>query len=350
MPAMRIAAGSPSRTVVVAVALISLAGCGSIGGSPSTDPTTTLHPEATSSPEAPATSSAEPEPTHIAAATGAPVAIPSSSLTVDLGGETNGVAVCDGSVWVAVGAPRDEIVRIDPGSGHVIGTIKDGFNLTCLDGEPWAAVGDEVRHVDPETMKTVASVPVKAYYVGVGAGSVWAPTGHDVVRIDPETAEVVATIPVHEYLDVTEVDGNDDAVWATVKLADMVYRIDPATNTVVAEIPAGDFAHGILVQPDAVWISNGHEETVTRIDPSTNETLFVDGPGSGVGLGEGSGSVWSSSRDGGDLFRIDPTTNQAVPLVHVGGWPYGIAATDSTLWVSDGLESVYGIPFSELDD
>ena len=307
--------------------------------------------EATSSPEAPATASAEPEPTHIAAATGATVAIPSSSLTVDLEGETNGVTVCAGSVWVAVGAPRNEIVRIDPETGDVVGAIKDGSNLTCLDGEPWAAVGGtEIRHVDPETMKTVASVPVNTYYVGVGAGSVWAPSGHDVVRIDPETAEVVATIPVHEWLDVTEVEGNDDAVWATVKLANMVYHIDPATNTVVAEIPAGDFAHGILVQPEAVWISNAHEETVTRIDPSTNETLFVDGPGSGVGLGEGSGSVWSSSRDGGDLFRIDPTTSQAVPLVHVGGWPYGIAATDTTLWVSDGLVSVYGIPFSELDD
>ena len=338
------------RTALAVVALICLAACSGTGSLPSAAPGATSLVEATSSPEAPATGSAEPEPTHIAAATAATVAIPSSSLTVDLEGETNGVAVCAGSVWVAVGAPRDEIVRIDPETGDVVGSIKDGSNLTCLDGEPWAAVGEhEIRHVDPETMETVASVPVKTWYVGVGAGSVWAPSGSDIVRIDPETAEVVATIPVHEWLDVTEVDGNDDAVWATVKMANLVYRIDPATNTVVAEIPAGDYAHGILVQPEAVWISNAHEETITRIDPSTNETLFVDGPGSGVGLGEGSGSVWSSSRDGGDLFRIDPTTSQAVPLVHVGGWPYGIAATDTTLWVSDGLVSVYGIPFSELD-
>ena len=129
----------------------------------------------------------------------------------------------------------------------------------------------------------------------------------------------------------------------------MVYRIDPSTNTVVTEIPAGAFAHGILVQPEAVWISNAHEDTVTRIDPSTNEALFVDGPGSGVGLAEGNQFVWSSSR-GGDLFRIDPATSQAVSLVHVGGWPYGIAATDTMLWVSDGLDSVHGILLSELDE
>ena len=351
MPATRFAApGASARIVPAVVALLLVAGCVSVGGMPSAIPSASSSAVATSSPKAEATASSEPQAAHIPAATGVPVAVPRGSMTINLEGETNGVTACAGSVWVAVGAGRDEIVRIDPASGDVVGAIKDGFNLTCLDGEPWAAVGGaEIRHVNAETTGTVASVPVGTYYVGVGAGSVWAPSGPDVVRIDPETAEVVATIPIHPYLDVTEVEGNEDAVWATVKSADMVYRIDPATNTVVAEIPAGAFAHGILVQPGAVWISNAHEETVTRIDPATDEALFVDGPGSGVGLGEGSGYVWSSSRDG-DLYRIDPTTSQAAPLVHIGGWPYGIAATNTTLWVSDGLVSVYGIPFSELDE
>ena len=83
----------------------------------------------------------------------------------------------------------------------------------------------------------------------------------------------------------------------------MVYRIDPATNTVVAEIPAGDFAHGILVQPEAVWISNAHEETVTRIDPSTNETLFVDGPGPGSG--------WARGADPSGRLRATEETSSA---------------------------------------
>ena len=352
MPAMRIAStGAQARTMPAVVALLLLAGCSSVGSSSPAIPAASSPPEETPFPERDvATPSPAPEAMHVPPATGVPVELPSNSMRVNLDGETNGVTVCAGSVWVAGGLGIDAIVRIDPASGDVVGSIDDGFNLACLDGEPWAAVGGaEIRHVNPKTMKTMASVPVSTYYVGVGAGSVWAPSGPDVVRIDPETAEVVATIPIHKYLDVTEVEGNGDAVWATVKEADMVYRIDPTTNTVVAEIPAGAFAHGILVQPEAVWISNAHEDTVTRIDPSTNEALFVDGPGSGVGLGEGSKSVWSSSRDG-DLFRIDPTTSQAVSLVHVGGWPYGIAATDTTLWVSDGLDSVYGIPFSELDE
>jgi glutamine cyclotransferase len=351
MPAMRIAvAGTQAKAALAVVALLLLAGCGSIGGSPSAILSTAPPAVPIPSLEAEATESPSPEATHIAVASGEQTELPSTTMTVNLDGETNGVTVCAGSVWVAGGHGIDAIVRVDPASGDVGGAIEDGFNLACLDGEPWAAVGGvEIRHVHADTLETVASVPVRTYYVGIGAGSIWAPSGPDVVRIDPKTAEVVATIPIHKYLDVTEVEGNDDAVWATVKSADMVYRIDPSTNTVVTEIPAGAFAHGILVQPEAVWISNAHEDTVTRIDPSTNEALFVDGPGSGVGLAEGNQFVWSSSRDG-DLFRIDPATSQAVSLVHVGGWPYGIAATDTMLWVSDGLGSVHGILLSELDE
>jgi DNA-binding beta-propeller fold protein YncE len=295
-----------------------------------------------------ATPSIAAQATHVPLGPGTPGPIPSDSLKVSLGGETNGVVACAGWVWVAHGA-AEGIAQIDPGTGTVIGEIEGGTNLACSDGEPWAAVGGaEIRHVDAETRETLGSVAVaNAYYVWVGAGSIWAGSGHDVVRIDPATAEIVATISV-ALDDVTEVEGSDDAIWVTVKVVNRVYRIDPKTNTVVAKIPAGAFAHGILVGANAVWISNAHEETVTRIDPETNTAVFVDGPGSGVGLAEAGGYVWASSRAQGDLFRIDPATSQATPVVRIGGWPYGIAATEDMLWVSDGIVSVYRMPITEL--
>lgn len=325
--------GSSMRAIATAAMLVAASGCGSVG--------TSVEP----------TQSAPPEATHVRLGDGGPGPIPSDSMQVSLEGETNGVAVCAGWVWVAVGAPRDAIVQIDPTSGQVIGEIENGTNLACFDGEPWAAVGgSEIRHVSAETRETLVSAPVNSFYVGTGAGSIWGASGSDVVRIDPETAAVVATIPLDPSFDVTEVEGTDDAVWATVKEAAMVYRIDPTTDTVVARIGAGAYAHGILIQPDAVWISNAHEETVTRIDPATNTAVaFVQGPGSGVGLAEGDGSVWASNRDG-MVFRIDPTTSQARRSVRTGGWPYGMASMDGVLWVSDGILSVYGIPFNGLGD
>jgi len=335
-------AGSAGPAFAAVVTLVLSSGCGSAG--PSASAPAVSSPASTVD----ATPSATPEITHVPVASGSPGAIPSAAVTVSLGGETNGVTVCAGWVWVAVGAPVDAIAQIDPATGEVAGQVDGGSNLACLDDEPWAAIGGaEVRHLDADTRDTLASAAINTYYVGTGAGSVWAPSGPDVVRIDPQTAEVIATIPVGGSNDVTEVEGSDDAVWATVKQSDAVYRIDPSTNTVVARIDAGAYAHGILVQPDAVWISNAHENTLTRIDPATNLAIFVDGPGAGVGLAEGNGYVWASSRDG-DLFRIDPTTSQAVPVVRIGGWPYGIASTDDALWVSDGITSVYGIPFAAL--
>lgn len=314
------------------VLLFALCACGGPVGSASIS----------SSPPTTASPSATPTVSHIPVAEGEPGPIPDGSIEVDLDGETNGVTACAGSIWVQVHTGHDTIFQIDPASGDVIGQVDDGTNLACHGGEPWAATGTEIQHIDAATGEVIATVAVNAFYVGSGAGSVWAPSGHDVIRIDPDSAEIVATIEVDPTFDLTEAEGSDDAIWVTAKEADKVYRIDPITNTVVAEIPAGAFAHGILVQPDALWISNAHEDTVTRIDPATNAALFVDGPGAGVGLAEGAGYVWASSR--GVLFRIDPATSQAVALVEIGGWPYGIAYTDGVLWVGNGITSLFGIP------
>ena len=276
-----------------------------------------------------------------------PASLPAGTVGVNLGGETNGLTMCGGSLWAAFYLGGDQIAQIDPATGTVVGLVDRGLNLTCFDGEPWAAVGTAIQHLDPETRSVLASVSLtNAYYIGVGAGSVWTASGADVVRIDPATAQIIHTIPTPDGYDVTEVDGsNDDAIWATVKEANKVFRIDPKTNTVVAEIDAGLYAHGILVQPDAVWISNAHENSVTRIDPATNEATTIEGPGAGVGLAEGAGYVWASTREG-DLYRINPRNSKATMVGHLDGWPYGIAFADDVLWVGDGLTAVYGIPIA----
>ena len=315
-----------------ALAALILAGC---AGNPTTSGPTGGTAGSSSGATASATSSG-------------PGAIPADSIKVDLGGETNGVAICGGSVWVQVNTGgSDSIAQVDPATGQELGRIDKGTNLACFEDEPWAAVGGEaIQHLDAKTRAVLASVDVEAFYVGTGAGSVWAPSRHDVVRIDPNTAEIVATIRVTQYGDVTEVEGDDRAMWATVKELDKIQRIDPATNEVVAEIAGGAYAHGILVQDDAVWISNAHAPTVTRIDPRDNSTTTIKGPGAGVGLAEGGGYVWASTRE--ELWRIDPATNEAVAVVLIGGWPYGMATLDGVLWVGDGTTYVYGIPIAEL--
>ena len=118
---------------------------------------------------------------------GEPGPIPSESIVVALGNETNSVTACGGWIWVQVYSGKDAIVQIDPGTGEVVRKIAGGNNVACLDGETWAAVGGtEVRHINADTGKTIVSAPAQTYYVTAGAGSVWAPVHGDVVRIDPD--------------------------------------------------------------------------------------------------------------------------------------------------------------------
>ena len=326
------------RHALVLVSCAALVLASLVSACAGTAPTKTATPAATAGPTENASIATSKTPLV------APTSLPAGTIAVDLGGETNGVAVCGGSVWVAYYQGGDAIAQINPANGSVLGLVEGGLNLACFDGQPWAAVGTAIQHIDPKTRAVLASVDVRnAYYVGVGAGSVWTPSGTNIIRIDPATAKIVATIKIPAYSDATEVDGNDTAIWATVKGDGKAVRMDPATNAVVAEIPAGDFAHGILVQGDAIWISNGHENSVTRIDPATNTTTTIMGPGQGVGLAEGAGFVWASSRDG-DLYRIDPKTSAAKVVGHVDGWPYGIGFLDGVLWVTDGNVAVFGIP------
>jgi glutamine cyclotransferase len=317
---------TPAR-LAIAAAVFTLAGCG-----------------AAAPPSPPAQSSA-PSPTSHASA--APGAIPADSIRVSLGGETNGVTVCAGSVWVAAHTQAgDGVAQIDPVAGKVLGVIEGATNSACFEDSLWVADGTAIQHVDPATRAAIAKVPLEAFYVGAAAGSIWAPSHHDVARIDPKTAAIVATIHVSDDADVTEVEGDNHAIWATVKERNTIDRIDPATNKVVAAIEGGGFAHGILVQPDAIWISKAHQTTITRIDPATNATVTIKGVGAGVGLAEGGGYVWASTRT--ELFRINPATNQATMVVRIGGWPYGIGFLNDVLWVVDGTDSVYGIPIVEL--
>ena len=308
-----------------------LAGC---TGSGSANPSA---PGATAPPTAPPVTAAP-----------VPSSLPAGTVRVEIGGETNGVTVCAGSVWVAYYLGGDYIAQVDPATGTVLGLVEGGLNLACLDGEPWVAAGKAIQHIDATTREVLASVALQnAYYIGVGDGSIWTASLFDVVRIDPATATIVTKIRVNLGEGVTEIDGTDDAIWATVKTADKVIRIDPATNTVVKEIAAGSFAHGILIQPDAIWISNGHQASVDRIDPVTNKRTIITGPGSGVGLAEGAGFIWSSTREG-DLYRIDPATSEPTLVGHIDGWPYGIGFLDGTLWVTDGVTAIYGIPVAAL--
>jgi streptogramin lyase len=78
--------------------------------------------------------------------------------------------------------------------------------------------------------------------------------------------------------------------------------------------------------------------SVARIDPATNEITRVvaDLPQPWT-FAVGEGAVWSLSREGGNVTRIDPETG-VTATTPIPGLPYGIAAGEGSVWVTTSFE------------
>lgn len=168
------------------------------------------------------------------------------------------VAVASGSVWMA--NPGGYVVRVDPGSGKVVGRIPVGRNPAAIAagaGAVWVAspLDDEVSKIDPTNAVTPIAVGHGPSGIAVGAG----------------------------------------AVWVTDRYDDTVERIDPSTSSVITTIPVGSSPEAIAFAAGAVWVADSHDGTIKRIDPATNTvvgTIHVDGDP--TALASVDGRVWAS--------------------------------------------------------
>jgi virginiamycin B lyase len=140
-------------------------------------------------------------------------------------GEANGgIAIGEGSVWVAGPHQESPLTRIDPTRNAVLSRIplakfRSG-GVAVAAGAVWVADpgGDKVWRVDPLRNIPVATTPVGLAPLGVavGHGSVWVANSGDgtVTRIDPITGRVISTVTVGGSPNGLAV--TDDAVWVTV--------------------------------------------------------------------------------------------------------------------------------------
>jgi hypothetical protein len=152
---------------------------------------------------------------------------------------------------------------------------------------------------------------------------------------------------------VTDLAFHDGSVWVA-GAGGVVTRVDAKTDAITARIDvAGIGDHGrIAIGEGSVWVTapelrdDGTRGNLVRIDPSTNEivaTIHVGGPISGLGIG--GGWVWVTRPEAGPgtLFRVDPDTDRVVDHHSVGVSPgrpiyaYGyvwVASTDAIVSVS----------------
>jgi hypothetical protein len=243
----------------------------------------------------------------------------------------------------------------------------------CSDDEVTSGrAGGRLLRVDPTTRQVLATIAIRdPGEMAIGEGAVWiANFGTGVVtRVDVETNRIVATIPLTLPFGVAPGDDaflplhvavGEGAVWVDTARG-TVARIDPRTNEVLTKVVAskgGDILGGMAIGEGAAWVAEG-VEGVIRIDPRDGAVIAKVPPiRSGRDLlsasffAPGGGAVWATgawarwSDEQGDLvatdppqwvlMKIDPDTDQLVPVADLGsgGWPLTFGGGD--VWVVSG--------------
>jgi hypothetical protein len=142
------------------------------------------------------------------------------------------VAAAKDSVWVAM--TDGQVIKIEPGRGHVIGAVDTGgplgFTQTIAlgGGAVWLAdpLARVVLRVDPHNLKVVARIPTGAVTaLAFGTGAVWAVGPPGILRIDLAKSEVNAILPATELDGVLMVATGSGWLWAGS--AESVARVDP---------------------------------------------------------------------------------------------------------------------------
>ena len=265
---------------------------------------------------------------------------------VPVGIRPGGLAVGAGSVWVA-NLGDNTVTEISARSRRVRGTVSAGIAVDGLGAGPsgvWVADSSRslARVLDPDFRTVARSVrldpakgdPQEARPMAVTADAVWiAGSGREITRLDPDSARTVATIPSGNGPSGIAVGAG--SVWVSDSADGTVTRIDPRTNQIAATVPVGEGASGIAVGTGGVWVTVPLEDRVKRVDPASNavtDTVRVGGaPGA---LAIGAGAVWVTSRRGGTVTRIDPATARVTRTVRVGHSPQGVAVADGAVWVA----------------
>ena len=132
----------------------------------------------------------------------------------------DGLAVGEGSIWLAGDAFGRTVWRVDPGSRQVIATIPLPFipaGIAAGENGVWitSLLDDTVSRLDPRTGRITWTVRVGrgGYAVSAGEGGVWVASSIDgtVTRLDPGTGRVVAVIPTRRS--PTAVAAGAGGVW-----------------------------------------------------------------------------------------------------------------------------------------
>jgi streptogramin lyase len=310
---------------------------------------------------------------------GAPTPVRVGAI-VTVGKHPAGIAVADGSLWVANDVDNT-VSPIDLATGkagpavHLGGRgFPDPGAAVGGDGTVWVAARTTgtISRIDSSTSKVTATLTVPEIAGGLvlDGGSLWV-TSFDpnrcsgnrcfgrLTQIDTHSARIIGRFEIGTPTGIAVGFGS---LWIVDHRGIALTRFDPRTGKTVTRISIRLGNEGTFDGPEAdavgfgsVWVSHPSQDVVTRLDPRTNKTVarITFPPGSTpFRFAVGASSMWVLGPK--QIFRIDPTTNRVTASLAVGKHPGSdyrglrnlVVVGRNSLWVTDGdADSVDRIDF-----
>lgn len=271
--------------------------------------------------------------------------------TFSVSGPPEAIAFGDGVLW---DASSNRLTRISPRTGKVVGapitytdkgavfSDADATGLAVGDGSVWVAngFGNAVTRVSESSGATEGS-PIgidSPSALALGFGSLWIASTTTVQRVDARSGTLEGVpIRVGQLPDAIAVGYG--AVWVVNGGSASVSRINPLTGKVVGHaINVGIVPDGITLADGFVWVANELNNTVTRIEPQTGAVVGypIDVGNGPMGIAFGLGSVWTANYNDDTVTRIDAATDKVITLhTYVGHAPKEMVAGDKAVWVAN---------------
>jgi serine/threonine-protein kinase len=299
-------------------------------------------------------------------------------------------------------ALADYVARINPATGVVTAKIPvgpDPIDVAVGEGSVWVLDGDgSVERIDPVSGKAVliqtAAEDPRA--LAVDERGVWLANGFNgVLEIDLGSNRVKSSFEIRGIADDVATDG--EAVWVAAE--DHLFQVDSVSGAVSevdgslvsagglgrnadAFVAAGEgyawhsytadanvgrvtgtsghyesfqydfIPKGIATAGSDVWFARcGTPGTVLRVDANTGKALtsisaggavcpYFNVTGNPIALAASEESVWVTDGANGTVSRIQVATNEVGPPIRVGDTPTSVAVGLSSVWVAvDGSSS-----------
>ena len=229
-------------------------------------------------------------------------------------GIATGLAVGEGSVWVAVNEGRRLVVlEIGPDLGELrqtiplytapVGTLsvlRETVVLTVGDGGVWSLERGrgKVTRIDPAsgTPKPLSEGHGASTAIAVGNGAVWLGGIDGVTKLDSATGSELGSTFVNGVVNstATSIALGKDAAWFVADDRPRLWRIPPAATSIDDSFPVGPGPGAVTVDDQGtVWVAC-HDGTLRRLDPRSGSPETMD-----IGVSPGAvvsafGHIWTS--------------------------------------------------------